>query len=60
MDNPSKITEGGVEYSLGKFDGTNVIYDFKKCFVVEDKLYVIENIATTKNEDFLNIYIFEI
>jgi hypothetical protein len=36
------------------------IYDFKKCFVVEDKLYVIENIATTKNEDFLNIYIFEI
>ena len=33
MDNPSKITEGGVEYSLGKFDGTNVIYDFKKMLV---------------------------
>ncbi|WP_159021452.1 ATPase [Formosa sp. L2A11] len=28
MDNPSKITEGGIEYALGKFDGKNVIYDF--------------------------------
>ncbi|TDN79348.1 hypothetical protein DET49_13811 [Salegentibacter sp. 24] len=30
MDNPSKITEGGVEYSLGKFDGKCVHYDFPK------------------------------
>ena len=30
MDNPSKITEGDNEYSLGKFDGTCVHYDFPK------------------------------
>ena len=30
MDNPSKITEGGVEYSLGKFDGKSVTNDFSK------------------------------
>ena len=33
MDNPSKITEGGVEYSLGKFDGKSVIYDFPKILI---------------------------
>ncbi|MDT0646480.1 ATPase [Zunongwangia sp. F260] len=33
MDNPSKIIEGGVEYSLGKFDGKTVIYDFPKILV---------------------------
>ncbi|MDT0293551.1 ATPase [Mesonia ostreae] len=33
MDNPSKITEGGVEYSLGKFDGKCVIYDFPKILI---------------------------
>jgi DNA replication protein DnaC len=33
MDNPSKITEGGVEYSLGKFDGTCVHYDFPKILI---------------------------
>jgi len=33
MDNPSKITEGGVEYSLGKFDGNCVHYDFPKILV---------------------------
>ena len=33
MDNPSKITEGGVEYSLGKFDGKTLIYDFPKILV---------------------------
>ncbi|WP_026935020.1 ATP-binding protein [Christiangramia echinicola] len=33
MDNPSKITEGGVEYSLGKFDGKSVQYDFPKILV---------------------------
>lgn len=33
MDNPSKIMEGGVEYSLGKFDGKCVIYDFPKILV---------------------------
>jgi hypothetical protein len=36
------------------------IYDFKKCFIVKDKLYVIENIANTKNENVLNIYVFKI
>ncbi|SDR68545.1 hypothetical protein SAMN04487764_0244 [Gillisia sp. Hel1_33_143] len=33
MDNPSKITEGSVEYSLGKFDGKSVLYDFPKILV---------------------------
>lgn len=33
MDNPSKITEDGVEYSLGKFDGTSVFYDFDKILI---------------------------
>ncbi|WP_430905573.1 ATPase [Maribacter sp. 2-571] len=28
MGNPSKIIEGGVEFSLGKFDGKSVLYDF--------------------------------
>jgi DNA replication protein DnaC len=28
MDNPSKITEGGIEYLLGKYDGKSVLYDF--------------------------------
>ncbi|MBD0777744.1 ATPase [Maribacter sp. ANRC-HE7] len=30
MMNPSKINEGGVQYSIGKFDGKNVVYDFPK------------------------------
>ena len=33
MGNPSKITEGGVEYSLGKFDGKSVVYDFPKILI---------------------------
>lgn len=33
MDNPSKITEGSVVYSLGTFDGQNVVYDFSKILV---------------------------
>lgn len=33
MDNPSKITEGGIEYSLGRFDGKSVQYDFPKILV---------------------------
>ena len=33
MDNPSKINEGGVEYSLGKFDGKSVLYDFDKILI---------------------------
>ncbi|MDO6675200.1 ATPase [Tenacibaculum sp. 1_MG-2023] len=33
MDNPSKITEGGVEYSLGKFDGKSILYDFPKILI---------------------------
>ncbi|MCP9200566.1 ATPase [Gramella sp. GC03-9] len=33
MDNPSKIAEGGMEYSLGKFDGKSVQYDFPKILV---------------------------
>src|SRR5680860_1230895 len=33
MDNPSKIIEGGVEYSLGKFDGQNVLYDFDRIMI---------------------------
>ncbi len=30
MINPSKITEGGVVYTLGDFDGKWITYDFKK------------------------------
>lgn len=33
MDNPSKIIEGSVEYSLGTFDGKSVVYDFSKILV---------------------------
>lgn len=33
MVNPSKIIEGGVEYSLGKFDGKIVFYDFPKILI---------------------------
>ncbi|MCG2462887.1 hypothetical protein K8352_19145 [Flavobacteriaceae bacterium F89] len=33
MENPSKIEEGGVTYSLGTFDGKRVFYDFPKILV---------------------------
>jgi len=33
MDNPSKIVEGGIEFSLGKFDGKLMVYDFPKILV---------------------------
>ncbi|CAL66346.1 ATPase [Christiangramia forsetii] len=33
MHNPSKIIEGGKEYSLGRFDGKSVQYDFPKILV---------------------------
>lgn len=33
MDNPSKIIEGSVEYSIGKLDGKNVLYDFDKILI---------------------------
>jgi len=33
MDNPSRIIEGGVEYSLGRFNGKSVQYDFPKILV---------------------------
>ncbi len=33
MINPSKITEGGVEYSLGTFTGKTMIYDFSKILI---------------------------
>ena len=33
MDNPSKITEGGVEYSIGKLNGSCVHYDFPKILI---------------------------
>ncbi|WP_034887638.1 ATPase [Gillisia sp. Hel_I_29] len=36
MDNPSKISEAGVEYSLGEFDGKNVLYDFSKILIYLD------------------------
>lgn len=31
--NPSKIVEGGIEFSLGKFDGKLMVYDFPKILV---------------------------
>ena len=36
MINPSNITEGGVIYSLGSFDGKTVDYDFKKILLYLD------------------------
>lgn len=33
MMNPSKIIEDGVEFTLGKFDGKNVLYDFNKILI---------------------------
>lgn len=33
MDNPSKIIEGGVEFSIGTFDGKSVTYDFQKILI---------------------------
>lgn len=33
MDNPCKIVEGGIEYSLGKYDGSSVQYDFTKILI---------------------------
>ena len=33
MDNPSKITEGVMEYSIGEFDGNSVLYDFDKILI---------------------------
>ena len=36
MINPCKIYEGGVEYTLGKFDGKKVIYDFPKILIYLD------------------------
>lgn len=33
MINPSNITEGGIDYSLGSFDGKKVVYDFAKILV---------------------------
>jgi DNA replication protein DnaC len=36
MVNPSKITEGGVEFSIGTFDGKAVTYDFQKILIYLD------------------------
>lgn len=33
MDNPSKIVEGEKEFSLGKFDGKLMVYDFPKILI---------------------------
>lgn len=33
MDNPSKITEGSVVYSLGEFDGKKLEYNFAKVLI---------------------------
>jgi energy-coupling factor transporter ATP-binding protein EcfA2 len=33
MVNPSKITEGGIEYSIGRFNGFEMFYDFSKILV---------------------------
>ena len=33
MDNPSKIIEDGTEYTLGVFDGKEVLYDFDKILI---------------------------
>lgn len=33
MANPSSITENGIEYSLGRYNGKEIIYDFSKILV---------------------------
>lgn len=53
MDNPSKITEGGIEYSLGRFDGKSVQYDFPKILVylnVKGKLLFGEKFKIYKKD----------
>ena len=53
MENPSKIMEGGVEYSLGKFDGKSVKYDFPKILVyleVKGKLLFGERFKIYKSD----------
>ncbi|MCK7591286.1 ATPase [Subsaxibacter sp. CAU 1640] len=36
MGNPSKIIEDGVEYSIGRFNGTEMFYDFDKILIYLD------------------------
>ncbi|WP_166961989.1 P-loop NTPase family protein [Yeosuana marina] len=36
MVNPCKIVEGNREYSIGKFDGQEVVYDFEKILIYLD------------------------
>jgi energy-coupling factor transporter ATP-binding protein EcfA2 len=36
MVNPSKITEGGIEYSIGRFNGFEMFYDFPKILIYLD------------------------
>ena len=36
MVNPSKIMEGGIEYSLGRFNGSEMFYDFDKILIYLD------------------------
>ncbi|NJW52705.1 ATPase [Salinimicrobium oceani] len=53
MDNPSKIMEGGIEYSLGTFDGKSVLYDFPKILVylnAKGKLLFGENFKIYKED----------
>lgn len=53
MDNPSKIMEGGIEYSLGKFDGKSVLYDFPKILIylnAKGKLLFGENFKIYKED----------
>lgn len=36
MGNPSKIIEGGTEFSIGRFNGTEMFYDFDKILIYLD------------------------
>lgn len=50
MGNPSKITEGSVVYTLGTFDGKNVVYDFPKILIY---LTPKENCCSVKILEFM-------
>ena len=40
MTNPSKITEGSVEFSIGSFDGKAVTYDFQKILIYTNTINI--------------------
>lgn len=56
MINPSKIIEGGVEYSIGRFNGIKMYYDFDKILVyldIKGKLLFGANFKIDKKDEMI-------